>query len=71
MNWNVIEGKWKELAGAIRERWGDITDDEVSQLGGRLEHLEGLVQQKYGLSQQDAASQIDDWASKMKQMVRK
>lgn len=71
MNWNIIEGKWKETAGSIRERWGKITDDELQLLSGKREHLEGLIQQKYGVTQEDAAKQIDDWAHNLKEKISK
>lgn len=70
MNWNIVEGKWKELAGSAREQWGKVTDDEWQQLAGKRDKLEGLLQQKYGVTQEDAAKQIDDWASKLKEAVR-
>ncbi|HRI44624.1 MAG TPA: CsbD family protein [Fimbriimonadaceae bacterium] len=47
MNWNIIEGHWKELTGAIREKWGDLTDDEITQLEGKRDQLEGLIQKRY------------------------
>jgi len=71
MNWNIIEGKWKEMAGSIREQWGKITDDELQEISGKRDKFEGVLQTKYGLTQEDAAKQIDDWAGKLKDVVRK
>ena len=69
MNWNIIEGKWKELSGSAKERWGDLTHDEIVELGGKKDKLEGLLQQKYGITQEAAAHQIDDWAGKLKDKI--
>ena len=70
MNWNIIEGKWKEMAGAVREKWGDLTDDEIQQIAGKKDRLEGVLQQKYGMTQEAASKQIDEWANTVKDSVR-
>ena len=54
MNADILKGKWKEIKGAIRERWGDLTDDEIDQVAGRQERLLGLLQTKYGYAREDA-----------------
>jgi uncharacterized protein YjbJ (UPF0337 family) len=66
INWNIVEGKWKEVKGSVIERWGMLTDDELEQVGGKREKLEGLIQQKYGITQVEAEKQIDDWAEMAK-----
>jgi uncharacterized protein YjbJ (UPF0337 family) len=70
MNWNMIEGKWKELAGSVKEKWGDMTDDEITQVEGSRDKLAGVIQQKYGVTQEAAGQQIDDWAGKLKDTVK-
>lgn len=64
MNWNIVEGKWKEMAGSIREQWGKLTDDELQEIGGKKDKLEGVLQVKYGLTQEAASKQIDEWVEK-------
>jgi len=49
-DWNIIEGKWKELKGHAREQWGKLTDDELEEVGGKKDRLVGKLQQKYGYS---------------------
>jgi uncharacterized protein YjbJ (UPF0337 family) len=58
---NILEGKWKQLRGEIRERWGDLTDDEVDQIAGKADKFAGLLQEKYGYSQMEAERQIDEF----------
>ena len=70
MNWNIIEGKWKEMSGSVREKWGDLTDDEITQVDGKREQLEGLIQKRYGVAQDEASRQIDEWADGLKETVR-
>ena len=61
MNKNILEGKWKQLRGAVREKWGVLTDDELDQIAGNSERLAGLLQEKYGYSQMEAERQIDEF----------
>ncbi|PMR76066.1 CsbD family protein [Billgrantia endophytica] len=62
MNWDQIEGKWKEMKGKARSSWGDLTDDELDQVGGKKDELIGRVQKRYGLEREEAERQVDDWA---------
>lgn len=61
MNWDQIAGKWTEMKGALRERWGDITDNELEQLRGKRDKLAGLIQQKYGVAKEEAEKQISEF----------
>jgi uncharacterized protein YjbJ (UPF0337 family) len=69
MNWNIIEGKWKEVSGSLREKWGDLTDDEIQSLSGKRDQLEGVIQTKYGITQEQAKQQIDEWANWLKERI--
>lgn len=61
MNWDQIAGKWNEMKGSVKERWGDLTDDELTKLGGKRDRLAGLIQQKYGLAKEEAEKQIHEF----------
>lgn len=69
MNWNMIEGKWKEMTGSVTEQWGKLTADDLKEVSGKKEKLEGLLQQRYGITQEVASSQIDEWAEKLKDAI--
>lgn len=58
MNWDQIEGKWKEVAGGVKEHWGKITDDELTEIGGKRDRLAGVIQKKYGLAKEAVEAQI-------------
>ena len=62
MDWNIIEGKWKELKGHAREEWGKLTHDELEEIGGKKDRLVGKLQQKYGYASDEAARRADQWA---------
>jgi uncharacterized protein YjbJ (UPF0337 family) len=61
MNWDQIEGKWKQFKGRVRETWGDFTDDDLDKIGGKRDRLAGLVQEKYGVAKDEAERQIADF----------
>ncbi len=51
MDWNRIEGNWKQLKGKIKEQWGNLTDDDLDQVAGKREQLERKIQQRYSISE--------------------
>lgn len=62
MNWDQVEGKWKQFTGSARERWGKLTDDDWDRVAGKKEHLTGQIQERYGIAKEEAEKQIDDWS---------
>lgn len=63
MDLDRLDGNWKLFAGKIRERWGEMTDDDLEQLYGKRVQLEGLLQQRYGLSAEEAKRQAEEFQS--------
>lgn len=61
MNWDQIQGNWKEWKGKARSKWGKLTDDEMEEASGDRERLEGLIQQKYGKTKEEARQEVDEW----------
>ncbi|MDO5630765.1 MAG: CsbD family protein [Paracoccus sp. (in: a-proteobacteria)] len=61
MNWDIIQGKWKQLKGTVREKWGELTDDEYDQIAGNKDQLAGKLQEKYGWTKNEAEKQVDDF----------
>jgi len=64
MNWDRIEGNWKQLRGRIREQWGELTDDDLDRIGGKREQLIGRIQEQYGLSKDEADKRVRDWETR-------
>ena len=62
MNWDQIEGKWKQLMGSARERWGKLTDDDWQTIGGQKDQLVGRIQERYGIAKTEAEKQADEWS---------
>jgi uncharacterized protein YjbJ (UPF0337 family) len=61
MNWDQMEGKWKQVRGSIRERWGRLTDDDLEQVAGKKDQLVGRIQERYGIAKETAAKEVDDF----------
>ena len=61
MNTDILEGKWKNLKGQVREQWGKLTDDDVEEVGGRKDALVGKIQERYGESKDKAAKKVNEF----------
>ena len=61
MNWDEIEGKWKQMSGSLRKQWGKLTDDDVEQVKGDRDRLVGKIQEQYGIAKAEAERQVDQW----------
>jgi uncharacterized protein YjbJ (UPF0337 family) len=63
MNWDQIEGKWKQYAGKAKSKWGKLTDDDMTTLSGKKDQLVGLVQERYGIARDEAERQVDEFGN--------
>jgi uncharacterized protein YjbJ (UPF0337 family) len=61
MNWDRIEGNWKQFKGKAKEKWGKLTDDDLDVVSGKRDQLAGRIQERYGIAKEDAERQIDEW----------
>jgi uncharacterized protein YjbJ (UPF0337 family) len=59
MDNDVLQGKWKQLKGSVKETWGELTDDDLNQIEGKRDKLIGKLQEKYGYSKMEAERQVD------------
>jgi uncharacterized protein YjbJ (UPF0337 family) len=65
MDWDRIEGNWKQFSGKVKEQWGKLTDDELNQVQGKREQLEGKIQERYGYAKDKAREEVDAWLNRM------
>lgn len=61
MNWDTIEGEWKNMKGKVREQWGKLTDDDFDTVAGKRDQLIGKIQSRYGTTREDAARQVEEF----------
>jgi len=66
MNWDRIEGNWKQLKGKAQVQWGKLTDDQLDVIAGKREQLVGRIQERYGLGKDEAEKQVDKFAASFK-----
>lgn len=58
MNWDQIEGQWKQTKGQVKEQWGKLTDDDLTTINGKRDQLVGKVQERYGVAREKAEEQV-------------
>lgn len=71
MNWDQVEGKWKEIKGQVREKWGKLTHDDVEVIGGKKDRMVGKLQERYGFEKEKAEKELDTFITGMKDNTAK
>ena len=61
MNWDQIEGKWRQIKGQVREQWWKFTDDDLDFIAGKREQFLGRLQERYGLDKAEAERRLEEW----------
>lgn len=62
MNWDTVEGKWKQMKGSVKQQWGKLTDDDLEVIAGKKDVLVGKLQERYGITRDEATKQVRDWS---------
>jgi uncharacterized protein YjbJ (UPF0337 family) len=66
VDWNRVEGNWKQVTGKIKEKWGKLTDDDLANINGKREQLEGKIQERYGIARDQVRKDVDTWYTAQK-----
>jgi uncharacterized protein YjbJ (UPF0337 family) len=61
MDWDRVEGNWKQFKGKIQEQWGKLSDDDLDVIKGNRQQLEGKIQERYGKAKDAVRKDIDTW----------
>jgi len=61
MNWDQVSGSWKQLKGKAKEKWGKLTDDDLTYADGKRDQLLGRIQERYGVAKDEAEKQVKEW----------
>lgn len=61
MNWDRVEGNWKQFSGKVKEKWGKLTEDDLTVINGKQDQLIGRIQERYGLAKDEAQKQVNTW----------
>lgn len=67
MNWDRVEGAWKQYKGKVKETWGKLTDDDLDVINGKREQLIGRVQERYGMAKDEAERQADEFLKQLRE----
>jgi uncharacterized protein YjbJ (UPF0337 family) len=65
MNWDRVEGNWKQFKGQAQQQWGNLTNDDLDVVEGKRQELSGKIQERYGVAKDEAEKQIDDWLKRV------
>ena len=65
MNWDRIQGNWKQFKGSARQQWGKLTDDQLDVVAGRRDLLMGRIQELYGISKDETEKQLTEWQQRI------
>ena len=63
MNSDIIQGKWKQIKGQAKQKWGELTDDDLDQIDGKRDELVGKIQEHYGIAKDEAEEQVNQFES--------
>ncbi|KAA0143060.1 CsbD family protein [Gimesia chilikensis] len=63
MNNDIFQGKWKQIKGQAKQKWGELTDDELDQIDGKRDELVGKIQEHYGIAKDEAEEQVNQFES--------
>ena len=61
MNKDILEGKWEQLKGKAKEKWGELTNDDWDVIAGKRDQLAGRIQERYGRTKEEAEKEVDEW----------
>ncbi|HUO16250.1 MAG TPA: CsbD family protein [Verrucomicrobiae bacterium] len=61
MNWDQAAGKWNQFKGSVKQQWGKLTDDDLTQISGSRDRLVGKIQERYGITKEKAEEQVHAW----------
>jgi uncharacterized protein YjbJ (UPF0337 family) len=67
MNWDRIEGNWKQFKGGVKAQWGKLTDSQIDVMAGKRDQLAGKIQETYGVTREESEKQISEWLGRQKE----
>lgn len=67
MNWDQISGNWLQIKGKVKEKWGKLTDDDLTTIAGKRDQLAGVLEQKYGYAKDQLEKELDKFSLALKE----
>jgi uncharacterized protein YjbJ (UPF0337 family) len=70
MNWDQIEGRWKQYMGDVKRQWGKLTDDDLTTISGHKDKLIGTLQERYGYSKEQADREVNTFTESLREPMK-
>lgn len=70
MNWDRVEGQWKQRRGKAVHHWGKVMNDELAAIAGKYEELVGKLQESYGIAKDEGRQHVKDYRIIVGQLKR-
>lgn len=64
MNWDQMEGNWKQFKGQVCQQWGKLTDDDLDVIEGKREEFVGRIQKRYGYEKEQVEREVDEFCGR-------
>lgn len=61
MNSETLKGEWNQLKGSVKQKWADLTDDDLTHIEGSRDKLVGRLQERSGRTKEEVELEVDDW----------
>jgi uncharacterized protein YjbJ (UPF0337 family) len=61
MNWDYIKGNWKQVTSKLKQKWGKLTDDDLTVVAGKRDEFLGKIQERYGVGKDEAEKGLDEF----------
>lgn len=70
MNRQQLQGNWKQIKGRVKQKWGELTNDDLDEIEGRWQVLVGKVQERYGKDRAAAEKEVEEWFDSVEERSR-
>ncbi len=61
MNTQTLKGEWNQLKGSVKQKWAELTDDDLTHIEGSRDKLVGRLQERSGRAKEEVEREVDDW----------
>ena len=61
MNSETLKGEWNQLKGSVKQKWAELTDDDLTHIDGSRDKLVGRLQERSGRTKEEVEREVDDW----------
>jgi uncharacterized protein YjbJ (UPF0337 family) len=69
MDNNIMKGKWNQVKGRVKQRWGELTDDDIARIDGSKDKLIGTLQERLGRTKDAATREVADFLHSVEQRL--